>query len=295
MEQIDVDAAKVQQVFTSLGLATSTRHEQFVAKVRAFAVEQEVQAADLLKGLSHGSTKKMPTNNSWPNTLPRPLGEFFFRETGIDITPEQNLAAFHDLEFDIRLDIPVTTANSEPEEPDRYSLDAMTFEIAEAHAELDDGEALTDVRIGFDKVRLTVRADDLKPTGNYFACETPQEPGEGFEPDYTGWFRVKFMGIDPLNWLMTPQTEGKVLNGRVDVKRKMAEISARTGAALVAELTVRLEAMKVRIVTEGSDASERDVTEIHRKRMSEVAARRSIGRSASEFLIHREPLSVAGQ
>ena len=291
-DSVDVDKTKVQEAFEKLGLATEARHGLFVTTVEKRARENELNPGVLLNGLSHSNVKTMRKRNGWPTTLPRPLVEILFRETGIDVTPEQNLAAFHELEFDIRLEIPVTTANSEPDEPDRYSLDGMTFEIAEAHAEVDDGEALTDVRIGFDKTRLTIRADDLKPTGNYFACETPEEPGAGFEPDYTGWFKVKFMGVEPLNWLMTPITEGKVLNGRVDVKRKMAEISARTGAALVAELTVRRDAMKVRIVSEDSGASERNVTETHRKRMCEVATRRSIGRNVSEFLIHREPLSV---
>ena len=154
MERIEVDTAQVEVAFTRLGLATITKHEKFAATVRAFAREQQISAAELLSGLSHGSTKNMKTNETWPASLPRHMAELLFREIGIDVTPTQNLAAFHDLEFDIRLEIPVTTANSEPGEPDRYSLDGMTFEIAEAHAELDDGEALTDVRIGFDKARL---------------------------------------------------------------------------------------------------------------------------------------------
>lgn len=291
---IDVDRIKVQEAFGILGLAKEARYNQFRAEFERFAGEKNLKTGHLLVGLSHPNIKSMKKRDGWPDNLPSPLIDFIFRNIDIDITKTQTLAQVYDLEFDIRLALPVTKANSKPEEPDRYSLDGMTFEIAEAYAEVDDGEGLTDVRIGFDKARLTIRADDLKPTGNYFACETPQEPGEGFEPDYTGWFKVKFMGVEPLNWLMTPKAEGTILNGRVDVKRKMAEISARTGAALVAELTVRRDAMKVRIVTEGSDANERDVTEDQRKRMSEVAARRSIGRGASEFLIHREPLSVKG-
>lgn len=291
-ESVDVDKIKVREAFEKLGLATEARHGSFVTTVEKRALENDYDAAVLLSGLSHSNIKTMRKRNGWPNTLPRPLIEILFREASIDVTPEQNLAAFQELEFDIRLEIPVTTANNEPGEPDRYSLDGMTFEITEAHVEIDDGEKLSDARIGFDKARLTIRADDLKPTGNYFACQTPEEPGEGFEPDYTGWFRVKFMGVEPLNWLMTPKAEGTILNGRVDVKRKMAEISARVGSALVAELTVRREAMKLRFVDESNDSAHRSATEMQRERMCQVAARRSIGRNASEYLIHREPLTV---
>jgi len=235
----------------------------------------------------------MPTNNKWPNNLPRPLVEMIFHKISIDVTLQQNLTAFRELDFDIRLQIPVTPANNEPGEPDRYSLDGMIFEIDEAHAEIDDEEMLIDARIGFDKMRLVIRADDLIPESNYFAGETPKEPGEGCEPDYTGWYRFKFIGVDPLNWVLTPLKEGVLLKGRIDVEARLAQISARIGSALAAELTVRREALKVRFVDEATDASHRSVTETHRQRMSEVAARRSIGRGATEFLIHREPLSVS--
>ena len=154
-------------------------------------------------GLSSSNIKNMRRGRAKiPSTLPWLLVYFVFKETAIDLTPSQCLATFFSLGFDIELAIDVETRNPEEVDRDFHDLKNLNFKISEAKTtaiDSDDPEFELDLRIGFDRTRLTLRADCLRSIGNRVAAELPLEPSDHAEPDYKGWFDMKFGSSVPLS------------------------------------------------------------------------------------------------
>ena len=295
VEHVPTDPARAWEAFGKLRLTSKAENDRFHALVRVRAPEMEAKAADLLRGLSHSNIKIRRGDPAWPKALPAPLVTLIYIQTGIDVTAGEVLRAFHDLGFDTRLAIDVISHNREPDQPDLHDLRNLIFEIHEANAvaeDPEDGAFELDLRIGFDRVRLTIRADDLKPVSNRFCAQTPLRPGEGAEPDYDGWFAMRFLDTDPLSWAFEPVAEGDVLKNRIEAPGSLAQIETRRGAAVVAELTARREALKVRVVGDPRHKAQKTLAEEYRDRMCAVVARRAIAGSASEYVVHRQPLQM---
>lgn len=294
-ERVATNPARVWEAFGKLRLASKAENDRFHALVRARASEMEANASDLLRSLSHSNIKTKRGDKAWPKELPGPLVTILYTESGIDVTVGEVLKAFYGLGFDARLAIDVVSHNREPDQPDLYDLQNLRFEIQEAYAVAEDpenGDFELDLRIGFDRVRLTIRADELKPTGNRFCAQTRLRPGEGDDPDYDGHFAMRLLDTNPLSWAFEPVEEGDVLKNRIEASGNLARIETQRGAGIVAELTARREAMKVRIVGVSRHKAQKTLAEQHRDRMCAAVARRSIAGSTSEYVVHRQPLQM---
>lgn len=295
LTSVEIDPQRALDAFVHLRLHSPHGNAACRDRLRAYAADHGLTETNvLLRGLSDSNVKGMRRGTAKvPPNLPRLLVSFLFFTTNIDVTRQQCLSAFHQLGFDIQLALDVQTRNVEDGAHDVHDLKNLRFEIYEAKTTAEDPEAgdfELDLRIGFDRTRLTLRADGLRPLGNYLAAETPAAPGEGAEPDYTGWFRMRLATRDPLSWVFDPTIEGEILAGRVDAK-DLARIETARGAALNAEISARRDALKVRIVDEnGGRRASKSLSEEHRNKMCAAVARKSFAGAADEFLIHRVPL-----
>ncbi len=281
-----------------LRLHQEAGNNKFHDDVRMHSEEMNVDASHILRGLSCSSFKAMRRpGGKIPITVPQTLAIIIFKLTAIDVTETRNIAFFYQLGFDICLQIDVETQNREEGEPDEHELKNFRFEIYEANAiaeDPDDPDFELDLRIGFDRTRLTIRADSQRIIGNRTCAETPPDPGTATKPDYKGWFKMRLVGRNPLSWAFLPLDEGDVLTKRVDAEH-LARIETARGTAVVAEITARREALKVRIVdAEGRKAS-KSLSEKHRDKMCAAVARRSMAGSADEYVLHRTPLVGASQ
>lgn len=292
---VHTDPERVLAAFELLRLQTVSGNDEFQARFCAYAAELGVEKPGfLLKGLSHSNVKLMRRNQKGPKKLPGVMVSFLFVDVNIDVTPQQSLVAFHNLGFDIQLGLDVQTRNTEDTAHDVHDLTNFRFEMYEAKATADDPDEddfELDLRIGFDRTRLSVRAEKLRPVGNYLAAETPMSPGEGTDPDYTGWFRMRLATRDPLSWFFDPLVEGQVIDGRVDAVW-LGRIETSRSATLVAEITARRDALKVRVVDEnGGRKASKSLSDMHRDKMCAAVARKSFSGNAEEFLIFRLPLT----
>lgn len=289
---IKTDPDLVLDAFFRLRLQNEDSNTAFRERLRAFAMDHCVkEVSSVLRGLSASSIKSMRRRQAKvPPALPRILVSFLFLETQIDVTRQQYLAAFHQLGFDIQLSINVETRNVEDSLHDVHDLKNFTLELHEANATAEDPEVRDfelDLRVGFDRTRLTLRAKDLRPLGNHLAAETPGMPNERLEPDYSGWFRMRLKSRNPPSWVFDPINEGTVLAGRVDAEF-LGRIETARGASLVAEITARRDALKVRIIDEdGGRCASKSLSEKHRDKMCAAVVRKSFAGAADEFLVHR--------
>lgn len=289
-----VDPARVQKAFEHLRLQTANGNEAFRENFRKFANEHRIHnVGQCLNGMSQSNIKNMRRENRYPETLPGPLISFLFSELAVDVTEFQSLEAFHQLGFDIQLNIDVETKNLESNDKDSHSLKNLYFEIHEAKAVIEDPgieDTELDLRIGFDRARLTIRGENLRSIGNKLTGETPVIPGETCHSDYSGWFFMRLASRAPLSWYFDPQEEGHVLNGRVDAE-SLAQIETSRNASVSAEISVKRDALKVRVVdvNDGRKAS-KSLAEQHRNKMCAAVARKSFANQVDEFLIFRLPL-----
>lgn len=295
MPTVSVDHERFQKFIVSHRLNREDENKEFHDKVRKFAREAGINSSRILYGLSASSLKAMLREGNIKNPLPQPLVEIIFKLTGEDVTKAQNIASFHQLGFDIRLEIDVETQNRKPGQLDEHELKNLLFEIHEANDTAEDPEKPDfelDLRIGFDRARLTIRAEELKVTSNQICAETQLEPELNEvvrEPDYTGWFDMRFVNRSPLSWVFFPRKEGRVLKNRLDAKC-LARIATSERATVTAELTVRRDALKVRIVSENGRTASKSLSDQHRDKMCAAVARRSIASSADEYVLERIPL-----
>ena len=288
---VETDPERVLQAFGKLRLQTQNGNDEFRERFRTHAAEHGVEKlGNLLKGLSPSNVKNMRRAEKGPHALPGLLVSFLFIDIDIDVTLQQTLTAFDGLGFDIQLALDIQTLNMEDSAHDAHDLKNFRFEIYEAKATAEDPETddfELDLRIGFDRTRLTIRADRLRPVGNYLAAETPATPGDEAEADYSGWFLMRLATREPLSWVFDPLIEGQILDGRVDAE-VLGRVETVRGAALVAEITARRDALKVRIVDEdGGRRASKSLSDQHRDKMCAAVARKSFAGAAEEFLIHR--------
>ncbi|TBF24860.1 MULTISPECIES: hypothetical protein [Rhizobium] len=290
LERVETMPDKLLEALVKLRLHTESGNLFFKEKMRSISKEHEVNASFLTDGLSMSNVKNMRRREACiPTTIPRLLVSFLFRETHIDVTRQQALAGFHQLGFDIQLRIDVETRNSENSSIDVHDLRNLFYEIHEFNATAEDPtnpDFELDLRIGFDRTRLTLHAEGLRSIGNRLVGEITRVPGEGADAGYTGWFKMLLTGEKPLNWSFSPKNEGDVLDGRVDAEI-LASVETRRGAALVAEITAKRDALKVRIVDENGRRASKSLSDQHRDKMCAAVARKSIAGAADEYLIHR--------
>lgn len=295
VEQVEVCSSRALEAFIRLGLQNDGSNQRFQERFRRYAHVNEVESVPAcLRGLSTSSVKNMRRSGVGPRRLSMPMVGFIFFETDIDVTPTQSLQSFYELGFDAQLGLDVVTRNSEDDEVDVHDLRNFRFEIYEANAKADDPgnvDLELDLRIGFDRIRLSLRAENLRPVGNYLAAETPRDPDGGGEPDYTGWFLMRLASRDPISWVFDPKTEGSVLHGRVDAD-ELGRVESSRGAAIVAELTARRDALRVRVIAEdGGKKASKSLTEEHRDKMCAALARKSFAATADEFLLFRKRIT----
>lgn len=291
---LKIDPTRLKLAFEQLRMQTAVGNDSFRERFRNFAIEHEINdVGQCLSGLSQSNIKNMRRTDRYPESLPGPVVSFLFSELGVDITELQSLEAFHQLGFDIQLRIDLETKNLESNDTDAHNLKNLSFEIHEAKAVIEDpgaDDTELDLRIGFDRARLTIRAKGLRPVGNKLTGETPAVPGEPTSTDYTGWFNMRLASRTPLSWYFDPVEEGKVLEGRVDADT-LGQIETSRNASVTAEISVKRDALKVRIVSvnEGRKAS-KSLAEQHRDKMCAAVARKSFANQVDEFLIFRLPM-----
>lgn len=296
---VEIDPRRFLEVAISLRLQTPEGNGSFRSSLQVFAQEYSQTPAKLMFGLSSSNIKNMRRRDvETPNELPWLLVYFIFKETGTDLTRSESLRTFFALGFDIELAVDVETRNPEEIDFDRHDLKNFNFSISEAKAtaaDPNDAEFELDLRLGFDRTRLTLRADGMRSIGNRVAGELPLEPSDDVEPDYKGWFDMKPGPSVPLSWFFDPKVEGGVLNGRIFAEY-LAKVETGRGAALIAEITARREALKVRIVDEsGRQQASKSLADQHRDKMCQAVARRSFAETADEFVLHRLPLVAANR
>jgi len=281
-EQTTIDPALFQNAVEQLKLHTPTGYDSFFDDLRAV---YGGETGTLTKGFSRSTFRDMKAGNkNYPSTLPYGIVEALYRK-GHDISDRQVLDFFHKLGFDIRLDCGCARNN---EDPSRFTLEDLRFEIHEADAVADDPENPDfelELKIGFDRLRLTVMGDDLKTEGNFIACETSDTPEAEGISDADGWFKMRLVSTDPLSWVFEPKQEGRLLSDVVKVKGKVAEVST-SGAAPVAIISALREAMKVRITDPIERRAPKTLIDEHRDRMCAAVAQRSLGQRAPEYVLH---------
>ena len=289
-----IDHGRFHQAVEKLRLHTPNGNASFKDKLVNFAKEHGQTGGSLVYGLSQSNIKSMRSSKAkTPKKLPWLLVYFVFKETNLDITQSQSLQTFFALGFDIELKLDVETRNAEDHNRDLHDLKNLDFRISEAKATAEDPndeEFELDLRIGFDRTRMTVRADGLRVMGNRVAGEIPLEPIDETTKDYIGWFEMKPASSKPLSWFFDPKEEGKVLNGRIFAEF-LAKIETDRGSSLIAEITARRDSLKVRIVDEaGCQKASKSLADHHRDKMCEAIARRSFAEGVDEFVLHRRPL-----
>lgn len=294
-----VDPDRFLAAASRLQLQTPAGNSASRERLQTFAFEYGLTPAHLMKGLSESSIKTMRRGDAkTPAELPWLLIYFFFKETEIDVTTYQSLATFYALGFDIQLLIDVETRNPENSDRDIHDLKNFDFQIYEAKCtavDPDDAEFELDLRVGFDRTRLTLRADGIRSNGNKIAGEIPLDPLEDYEQDYKGWFDMRFGSSNPLSWFFDPKTEGRILHGRIFAEQ-LVRIETVRGSPIVAEITARRDALKVRIVDEvGEQRATKSLADQHRDKMCEAVTRRSFAGAADEFVLHRVPLVASNR
>jgi len=297
MIKVSVDPKRLIDALVTLRADTETGNTAFRERVRSRAQELGYDAGVLLQRLGATTIKTMKSGSrrKQTDTLPQPLAVILFIETGIDVTTAQSIQQFSQIDFGINLRIDVLPENPEPEEPDAFHLKSFVFEIQEAHAvgsDPSDRDVELDLRIGFDKLRLSINAPGLKVASNRICAETPKSPEEIREPDYSGWFTMKLVSREYLSWVFTPKEEGGVLANRVDAD-ELVRIQTDRDAQIVAELTAARESLKVRVVRDSEKITRKSVAEEHRNKMCAALAKRSINNGANEYVVARKAIRQA--
>ncbi len=287
---LPIDPNRFQKAMEVLKLYTEPGSKSFHKLVRERAIEMEWNSGILLKGWSQSTFKNIKSGSrSVFNDIPKSIATVIYLETGIDVTENQCIDHFYQLGFDISLNINSIPNNSQPQQPDSHELKNFSFEIHEANAtatDPDDTEFELDLRIGFDRTRITIRSEQLQVTSNKVCAETPSDRTEHETRDYTGWFAMRATSRKPLSWVFTPEKEGDVLDGRITAD-ELARVETARGSAMVAEVTARRDALKVRVVTEGANKANKSLANLHREKMCAAVARKAISGSTDEYVIFR--------
>ncbi len=285
-----VDSFRLLKAMEQLELSKPGRHEKFCEVVRLRSKEMEWNPASLLKGWSHSTIKNIKSKKRENfKTISKPLATIIYLETGIDVSESQSIDHFYQLGFDISVNIDPVPNNSQSDQPDCHELKNFSFEIHEANAtatDPDDSEFELDLRIGFDRTRMTIRSEQLDVTSNKICAETSSDPTEQEKPDYKGWFKMRAASRVPLSWVFNPRIEGAVITGRIEAA-ELARVETPRGAAMVAEITARRDALKVRVVTEEGNKASKSLADEHRDKMCAAVARKAISGSTDEYVIHR--------
>ena len=141
------------------------------------------------------------------------------------------------------------------------------------------------LKVGFDRLNLTIVGDSLALQGDFVACRTPDSPEDAGPRDDKGWFQMRSISIDPLAWVFEPKEEGQFLRSVVTVEGKLAEVST-TGGAPFAVISALREALKVRVVDPVQRRAPKALIDAHRDKMCAAVAQRSLGRGAPEYVLH---------
>lgn len=285
-----INSERFLQAVDELRLQTETGNGKFRAMVEVRSSEMNWNAAELLSGWSQSTFKNIKNETRAPfKDIPRPLVILIYLAVGIDVSENQDIDHFYQLGFDISLNIVPVPINSAPEQHDVHELRDFSFEIHEANATATDPadkDFELDLRIGFDRTRLTIRSEELKVTSNKVCAETQRDPEASEPKDYNGWFDMRLANRLPLSWVFKPKIEGDVLSNRVDAL-ELARVETKQGAAMVAEITPRRDALKVRVICADGRKANKSLADQHRDKMCAAVARKSISGSTDEYVIYR--------
>lgn len=296
--KVDVDNLRLQRAIDDLRLHNQQSHADFCALLDSRANDLGATASELMHGLSHGNIKKMRSNQTgWPRKLPYPLIIALFRETGIDVTENRAVQFFEELDFMVSLQLDVPPRNDSAPERDIRELRNLSLTIHEADAIITDEENPAkeiDVKIGFKQMRLSVSAPGLMREGEPLLGENSAElhPETGEGATVRGNFVLRFGGTTPPSWVFEHVVEGRLLTGNVTIIDTLGTVSCSAGANVVAELSARTSALKVRIIDEnGSRNAEKPQSDIMREKMRMALVRKAIEGAGDEFVIFHKRLA----
>lgn len=200
---------------------------------------------------------------------------------------------FESLDFGINIRLLGTIVASRSPDVEVVKLSDLRFELYEASSvepDPDDDEYEVDIRIGFDQVRLTLLSEGITFSGNYMLATTPLEPEEEIKNEYSGSFLMRSAGTSPPNWIIQSKEEGGVLKGGVKAT-DVCEVCIPSSSPLMAELTAKREALKVRIVDTADSRAPKRLIDEHRDKMCEAVLSRKFQGTFEEYLLHRKEVT----
>lgn len=275
-----IDPDSFREAATALRLHTEAGYDKFSTAVTGMHGNSHI-----MKGYSRSTFRDMVAcKKAWPTALPYGIAEVLFLQ-GHDVSPEKVFSFFNKLGFDIQFACGCAPNN---QAPNRFTLEHLRFEIHEADAVADDPEDETlelELKVGFDRLRLTIIGDGLQHLGDFVACKTPDSPEDDGPSDDSGWFRMRSVSTEPLAWVFEPKEDGQLLSNVVKVEGKLAEVST-SGDAPFAIISALREALKVRVVDPVERRAPKALIDEHRDKMCAAVAERSLGAGAPEFVLH---------
>lgn len=206
--------------------------------------------------------------------------------------PEVGKGTFEGFDFGISISLVAEVVDARPPNNEIVKLSELRIELYEASSvEPDpaDEDYEVDIRLGFDKIRLSLLNEGISLSGNYMLATKAMTPDEVLENEYVGSFDIRKDGTCPPNWVLHPKKEGDVLSGGIKAP-DVCEVSIAGSSVLVVELTAKREALKVRIVDETAPRAPRSMIDAHRDKMCEAVLSRKFRGRFEEYLLHREEI-----
>lgn len=294
-EKVEVDWDALVKACSSLGLTGQSQYSSFEKEVFRFCSEKGLIPATAISGFSRSTVKNIVAGKSKvKKKMSAALAAVFFKiDKDLDITRGKVMKAFYELEFDLRLEVEPVIHNYAPQGKVQLELRDLVHTIHEAKAVATDpnnSDFELNLRVGFERARLALRAGGLRPTANRLIGDLPNTTEN--DPEYSGEFTLKVASVSPLSWFIDPKIEGAVLDGWLKAGQ-LAEIEINSGSELVAELSARRDSLKVRVVASESRRTPASVIETHRDKMCAALARRSFQDSADEFVLKEVKIQIA--
>lgn len=298
----EVDARRFVKALRAVAADKEKGALDFAASISSWATERDLAAAFLMKGLTRNSVRPWVkalddgTELPAPTSKPRPaaLLRFLREKTGIDATKDQTLELYGDLDFGIELEIGVEPRNEgELDSPAILKMCNFVFAVEPAfkehRIELNDETQRTEtleLRIGFDRLRLSISGPALKVHGN-FICGLEGIDHETSPSDYQGSLRMKAARTH-VAWSIRPRLAGALADGWLAAE-ELCSVSVSGEGSLRAELSVAREALKVRVVRvvderEVLETASPDIVDIHREAMIQSLIRSDLGNFGERIL-----------
>ena len=294
MEMKVIDERRFKEAISELNLGTESGHNLFIEYVHERAFEFDYLPANVVQNLGRktlfdfiNGKRKKPIGK-----VPYYFAFLIYTKCAIDITEDRSISLLHSLDFEFNLSLDAIAQNIEADDLDVYDLKNFNFQTQLAHAVVvlkdDNGRDFEkDILVGFDQARVTISAEGLKVTSNLVCAE-----GANSSSDYKGSFKMRLVNRDPLNWMFTGMETGKLLEDGVRADG-LCKIETNKNADLTAEITVKRNAMKLRLIDHADPAEEHSQAEQHRNKFYSNLMRRAIVGTVDEYLVYSKPIVQA--